>query len=235
MLLLKKSAAYFRHFIELVYPNLCRACGNHLSESEEVLCIICENELPKTGFHAFPDNAVFKRMYNRMPVENATSLFYFDKGNRVQRLMHQLKYSGKTEIGEYLGMMLGNDLKNTESYKSISLIVPVPLHEKKIRQRGYNQSEYFAYGIAKAMKTPVVTNIIKRTAHTETQTGKNRFERWDNVKEAFRLISPELITDNHILLVDDVITTGATLEACGQLLTEIRGVRLSIATIAFAH
>jgi ComF family protein len=235
MLLFKEIAEYFRHFLGLLYPNICLGCGNHLSASEEVLCIICENELPKTNFHSQPDNAIFKRMYNRMPIENATSLFYFDKGNKVQHLMHQLKYSGKTEIGNHLGIMLGNDLKNIDSYKSISVIIPIPLHERKLSKRGFNQSEHFASGIAKAMQISVLTNVVKRIEHTETQTGKNRYERWDNVKEAFQLMNTEDIKGKHILLVDDVITTGATLEACGQLLTEVPDVRLSIATIAHAH
>jgi ComF family protein len=235
MLPVKKITTYLRHFAQLLYPKICLGCGNHLSDSETVLCIICENELPKTRFHEQPENVVYKRMYGRMPVENATALFYFDKGNRVQHLLHQLKYSGKTEVGEHLGMMLGNDIKAVASYQPISAIVPIPLHEKKVRQRGFNQSEYFANGIAKALNISVLTNVVKRIEYTDTQTGKNRFERWDNVKEAFQLENADSIKGRHILLVDDVITTGATLEACGQLLMDIEDVKLSIATIALAH
>jgi len=235
MLLVRKQAEYLKHFAELLYPNLCMGCGNSLSDSEQVLCIICENELPKTHFHEQPDNIVFKRMYGRIPIDNATALFYFDKGNRVQHLLHQLKYSGKTEIGEHLGLMLGNDMNAITSYQSIDAIIPIPLHEKKLRKRGFNQSDYFAFGIAKAMKISVLTNVVKRIEYTETQTGKNRFERWENVKDAFQLLNCDGIKNKHVLLVDDVITTGATLEACGQLLMNVEGLRLSIATMAHAH
>lgn len=182
-----------------------------------------------------PDNPVFRKMYGRVPVENATSLFYFDKGNRVQHLMHQLKYRGKTEIGWYLGKLLGNDLHNAEAYQSIDTVIPVPLHVKKFRKRGYNQSEFFARGIAEAMKIDLTTDVLERAENTDTQTGKNRFERWENVKDAFRLRDKVSLKGKHILLVDDVMTTGATLEACALVLMQTPQIRISIATIAFAH
>jgi ComF family protein len=230
-----KTVTYLQNFLQLLYPKMCLGCGNHLSNSENVLCFICENELPKTHFHEQPENPVFKKMYGRLPVENATALFYFDKGNRVQHLMHQLKYGGKTEIGNQLGKMLGNDLKKSDAFRSVEIVIPVPLHEKRLRKRGYNQSDFFGQGIAEAMKINMLPKVVERMEYTETQTGKNRFERWDNVKEAFRLKNADDIKGKHVLLVDDVITTGATLEACGQLLMDVPDVRVSIATIAFAH
>lgn len=227
--------SFLENFVGLLFPNVCMGCGGVLSKQENVLCFICENNLPKTNFHTDADNTVFKRLYSRIPIENATSLFYFDKGGIVQHLMHQLKYNDEKEIGIYVGKMLGNYLLQSNSYKKIDAVIPVPLHEKKLFQRGYNQSECFADGIAEAMGISRLPNVLKRIDFTETQTGKNRFERWDNVKNAFELISPELVKNKHVLLVDDVVTTGATLEACAQLLMDVEETKVSIATIAFAH
>ncbi len=228
-------AEYLESFRSLLFPNLCMSCSGVLSKNEKVICIICENTLPKTNFHLAPENVIFNRLYGRIPIESATALFYFDKGNKVQHLMHLLKYSGKKEIGVHLGKMLGKDLVESNSFKNISIVIPVPLHEKKLRMRGYNQSEYFAKGIAEAMKISVATNVLRRIENTDTQTGKNRFERWNNVKEAFVLSNKEALKNQHVLLVDDVVTTGATLEACAQHLMQIENTRVSIATIAFAH
>jgi ComF family protein len=226
---------YLSHFTALFYPRLCASCGRHLSASEKVLCLICEHELPRTHFHLSRENPIYKKMYARIQLEHATALFYFDKGNRVQRLIHQLKYSCQPEIGGYLGKMLGNDLKYSDIFRSAEIIIPVPLHEKRLRKRGYNQSECFGQGIAEAMNIQMLPDVIERVVHTETQTGKNRFERWENVKNAFRFKNIHGIEGKHILLVDDVLTTGATLEACGNLLISVPDVRISIATIAFAH
>lgn len=228
-------AEYLESFRSLLFPNLCYSCSGVLSKNESVICLICENSLPKTNFHEVSENPIFNRLYGRIQIENATALFYFDKGNKVQHLMHLLKYSGKKEVGTHLGKMLGKDLATSAGFKNISAVIPVPLHEKKLRKRGYNQAEYFARGIAEAIKTSMVTNVLKRVENTETQTGKNRFERWDNVKEAFVLNNKNSLMNQHVLLVDDVVTTGATLEACAQHLMEIEGLKISIATIAFAH
>lgn len=228
-------AEYLESFRSLLFPNLCMSCSGVLSKNEKVICIICENTLPKTNFHLTHENVIFNRLYGRIPIESATVLFYFDKGNKVQHLMHLLKYNGKKEIGVHLGKMLGKDLAESNNFKDISTVIPVPLHEKKLRKRGYNQSEYFAKGIAEAMKISVATNILKRIENTDTQTGKNRFERWNNVKEAFTLNDKEVLKNQHVLLVDDVVTTGATLEACAQHLMEAENIKVSVATIAFAH
>jgi len=239
MLSSKKSpqgiSQYFSNFKELLFPNICHSCGGNLSANETVICVLCEYSLPKTNFHKHADNPIARKFWGRLPFQNATSLFYFDKGNKVQHLIHQLKYRDKKEIGNKLGEMLGNDLIMEDSYTDIKFVLPIPLHEKKQKIRGYNQSEYFAAGIAEGMKISYDTGIIYRALHTETQTGKNRLERWENVKDAFYIQNAEKVENTHVLLVDDVLTTGATLEACGQHLTEIAGLKLSIATIAFAH
>ncbi len=226
---------FIKSFAALLFPNICLSCGGQLSANENVLCVLCEYSLPKTNFHKYPDNPIAKKFWGRLPLQNATSLFYFDKGNKVQHLMHQFKYRNKKEIGNKLGLMLGTDLLKAEQYLDIACVLPVPLHEKKQRIRGYNQSEYFAAGIAEGMNVRYDTSILHRLLHTETQTGKNRLERWENVKDAFFIQNGEKIENSHVLLVDDVLTTGATLEACAQHLLEIRGIKLSVATIAFAH
>lgn len=219
-------------FISLIYPNICASCGNSLFKHEEVLCNFCEFHLPQTNFHIEMENPVSAIFWGRANVESAAAYYHFNKGSKVQRLIHLMKYKGRRDIGIYLGRQYGAFLKNSPFFRSVEVIIPVPLHWKKLRKRGYNQSEQFAAGLGISMKIPVDTLTLYRNSATGTQTKKSRFKRWENVSGIFALKNPEKLKGRHVLLVDDVITTGATLEACILALNAIPGIRISVASIA---
>ena len=221
-------------FISLIFPRICAGCGNSLWKNEELICGFCEYHLPKTGFHSDPENQVVSLFWGRVPIEAAAAFLYFNKGNNVQRLMHQLKYKGRKDIGVFLGSQYGLELRETVPFNTAEAIIPVPLHKKKYMQRGYNQSEQFAIGLAASMNIPVDRHMLIRTKATETQTRKSRFRRYQNVREIFVINNPESWRGKRLLLVDDVITTGATLESCIQALCVIPDVRISVACIATA-
>lgn len=218
----------------LFYPKLCEACSETLSADESIICLSCQYALPKTHFHTMEQNMVERLFWGRADVEFAGSFLFFDKGSNTQTLLHHLKYNHKPQIGEKLGQLYGVVLKDAEKIKSIDAIIPVPLHASRQLQRGYNQSEVFADGLSKMLEVPVFTDVLLRTKKTESQTKKSKYVRWINVHEAFILELAEKIENKHILLVDDVITTGATLESCVHTLQLAKNVRVSIATIAFA-
>ncbi len=221
-------------FISLIFPRICACCGNSLWRHEEIICQFCEVHLPATHFHMDPDNPVARTFWGRVRVEAATACYYFNKGSRVQRMVHQLKYKGRKDIGVYLGTRYGYVLRSVPPYCTADAIIPVPLHRKKYMQRGYNQSEQFAIGLAGGMQVPVNRSLLVRTMSTESQTRKSRFSRYQNVKEMFAVTDPEAWRGRHLLLVDDVVTTGATLESCIQALSGIAGVKISVVCIATA-
>lgn len=221
--------------LHLVYPKLCAACGRTLYRNENILCSHCLIHLPKTFYHKDHANPLFHLFWGKIPIEMITAFYFYNKGNKVQNLIHQLKYNNRPDIGIYLGKRYGQYLKNDELLKTIDLIIPVPLHQNKLKKRGYNQAEKFADGLAESMNVKVDTSSFIRKVETETQTRKSKQERWENVKNKFEVIAAENIKGNHILLVDDVITTGSTMEACAQVLLSIEGVKISMAGIAAAH
>lgn len=221
--------------INLLFPLLCNACGTHLHYGEKEICSHCLYDLPYTDFHLYPDNPVAKQFWSRIPFNAAMAMLYFKKGNKVQQLVHGLKYKGKTETGRLLGHLLGQKLLQNPAYAGISAIVPVPLHARKEKQRGYNQSLFIAKGIAEVLDVPVKNANLLRQKATSSQTKKSRYTRHENMESVFEVRHPEELKDGHILLVDDVITTGSTLEACGQTLLNIGVKKLSIATLAFAE
>lgn len=222
-------------FLNLFFPNLCQACGKSLVRHENIMCLSCLHKLPKTNFEKHEDNPISRIFWGRANIHAATSFLFFNKGGNVQKLIHQLKYKGNVETGRYLGELLGNDLKKSSLFNSINLIIPVPLHKKKLHKRGFNQSEIIAEGISKAMHVPVNTDILHRLEHTKTQTKKTRYTRWENVKGKFGVVGHKNLTGKHILLIDDVLTTGATLESCAQTLLEVQETTVSMATLAYAQ
>jgi ComF family protein len=224
----------FRDFFSLIYPNNCLACGNNLFRNEHIICTSCLFHLPKTNYHLEKDNPISQTFWGRTQINTAAAYYFFSKAGKVQHLVHQLKYKGKKEVGIYIGELYGKELMNTESFGKTDVIIPVPLHPKKEKKRGFNQSEVFAIGLSSSMKLPIDTTSLIRTFASETQTKKTRFKRWENVKEIFSLQDAEKLKNKHILLVDDVITTGATIEACANLLNTIEGVTINIASIAVA-
>jgi len=224
---------YFQGLVSMMYPRECAACGSVLYFNECVLCLKCYIDLPRTGFHEHDDNEVSRLFWGRIRVRNATSFIIFNKDSRYRRIVHELKYNNQQQVGLEMGRLFGLELQGTP-FAEANLIHPVPLHRIKLYQRGYNQSELIARGIAQVLKIPVVTNLIIRTAVTKTQTRKSRFERWENVKDTFYIRVPEALHDKHVLLVDDVITTGATIEACAKALLEVNGLTISVASLAYA-
>lgn len=232
--MLKTIQTYFNAFTELLYPNLCPACSNHLIENQK-LCFECEANLPLTDFHLHNENEITEKFDGRILIENGGALFRFTKSGRVQELIHQLKYRGNSEIGIHLGRMYGEILKENNAFETVDLIIPVPLHPKKEKQRGYNQSDMIAQGMAQTLFIPWQRDILIRTEYTTSQTKKSNFDRFENVKKAFAISNPNLLKNKHILLVDDVLTTGATLEACALNLLEMEGCKVSIAVLAIAQ
>lgn len=221
-------------FLSLIFPKVCMSCGKSLFKSEENICTYCLYHLPKTNFHHHPDNPVMKLFWGRATIFSAASLYNFMKGGKVQHLIHQLKYRGKQEIGLSLGKHYGRELKTSPFFSGVNVAIPVPLHPKKLKKRGYNQSETFAQGLSESLEIDYPGNVLVRTAASATQTKKSRFARWKNVEAIFKVNAPEKIEGKHILLVDDVVTTGSTLEACAHKLLEVPGTKVSVATIACA-
>lgn len=221
------------HFFHLLFPRLCAGCQSPLVLGEDTLCLNCLTDLPLTHFEDDPNNPVAQSFWGRFYLENAAALCYFEKGNRMQKLLHQLKYKNNPHVGRYLGEYYGHKLAMLAAYQHIDMIIPVPLHPKKRRLRGYNQSEEVAKGLNIGLRAEVLSDNLSRRFYTETQTHKSREERWDNVDGIFFLKHPEKLKGKHILLVDDVITTGATLEACCQAFAEIEGIKISIVALAY--
>lgn len=222
----------FRDFIELFFPRTCSICGKKLLEGEDGICIGCQIGLPEALAARGADNFVEKRFWGRVPVESATSLLIFKQNNKTQTTLHQIKYRGDTKLADIMGQRMGQWIIETGRFNSVDMMVPVPLHRRKERKRGYNQSLLLCQGIAKVFERPVSTGNLVRLKKTDTQTRKNREQRMDNMAGVFAVKNPEELENKHILLIDDVITTGATTEACYQAMKDIAGLRISIASLA---
>ncbi len=225
---------YISDFGALIFPNICYACGTTLSIKEKDFCNTCLHQLPYTNFHLHADNKIAKQFWGRVEIESAAAYLYFNKGGHVQNIMHQLKYNKQAHLGVKLGKMYAQELIKLNVYASVEAIVPVPLHPHKLTTRGYNQSEQFAIGLSQVLNIPVNTNLLTRTAERESQASKNRASRFDNMQKVFLANSVEHDIKN-VLLVDDTITTGATLEACAIALKEIGVTTINILGIAFTE
>jgi ComF family protein len=220
--------------VSLFYPSTCAACSNALLKHEETICNQCYVSLPKSNFHKEPNNSLSKVLQGRFLYTGATGFFVFRKRSRVQKLLHELKYKNNPEVGVITGAWFGAELKNAPVFSECDMLLPVPLHPDRLRQRGYNQSEKIATGMSREMNIPISQDLLYRKVATSTQTKKDRGDRWTNVENIFDVKDPEKYKGKTILLVDDVITTGATIEACAQALLKIEGVRVCIAALAFA-
>ena len=222
----------FIDFLNLFFPRTCRCCGTALLSSENQICIKCILHLPLTNFVDLVDNLVEKMFWGRCKIEAATALFYFRKKGNIQKILHEIKYKSNIKLAHRMGNLLGIELKKSNRFADVDIIIPVPLHPKKKRKRGYNQSEEIAKGMAVHFKREINTSCLIRQTYNKTQTKKGRVERWTNVSDIFSVVDPEAIKGKHILLVDDVLTTGATLEACALKLLEVPSVRVSIAALS---
>jgi ComF family protein len=229
-----RGSEILRDFVSLFFPRPCLGCGESLVKGEETICTACLLELPETDHHWNTDNALFNRLSFRIPLRYGMACYRFTKNGRVQHLLHALKYNGHGEIGTRLGRVYGEKLMEVGSYDAFDVILPVPLHSSRLRKRGYNQSARFGEGLAESLMIPCTDLAITRLQKTDTQTKKSRSSRWENIANVFSVTLPELVKDRSVLLVDDVITTGSTLEACAHALLAAGIRELSIACIAEA-
>ena len=223
----------WKDFSTLFFPKSCLSCHQRPPQPSVPICTTCENELSFTHFHQEKNNEVTERFWGRLEIIYGTAFLFFTKKSVVQNLIYELKYNNKPKVGSMLGEWFGYELRNSH-FKEVDIIIPVPLHPKRRHQRGYNQSEMIAQGLSKIIQKPSFNNALIRIENTTTQTQKSRTERFENVKNAFKVKQLHLLQGKHLLLVDDVLTTGATLEACALKLLEIPNVKVSIATIGLA-
>lgn len=223
-----------KNLVNLFFPKVCYACHNQLSDNEESICLDCRHDLPVTNFHFDNNESVNKVLYGRAKIENGTALFRFEKKSNVQRLIHNLKYKGHEHIGFVLGNWLGGELKSIKAYQNIDAVIPVPIHKNKLKKRGYNQVTKFGQQIAEALNAKYLDNVLIKISNTKSQTNKRRFARWNSGDELFALKNISEIENKHILVVDDIITTGATLEACISVLNTTEHIKISVATMAIA-
>lgn len=230
-----KTNSFFTRLLDLVAPRTCVVCGNRLSIEEEILCVSCNLRLPRTGFsYDAYENEMAKVFWGRIPVERCAPFMYYLAKSASANLIYLLKYNDRPDIGEYLGKMIAEEFKKDYFFEEIDLIVPIPLECKRQRERGYNQSLMIARGVSDVTGLPIGTDIIERKIFESSQTEKNRWMRNDNVKDVFQLLQPEKVQGKHILLIDDVVTTGATISSCGQELAKAGNVKISVLSIGFA-
>ncbi|MDW8295969.1 MAG: ComF family protein [Raineya sp.] len=223
-------------FLNLFFPDCCYSCQGILLAREKSICTSCRANLPFTHIHKLnpEQNPVCQKFFGKIPIRFGLAFLKFTKSGKVQRMLHQIKYQNQPELAQILGEWYSSELQSTSLQSAFDVIIPVPLHPKKLKIRGYNQSEYFGRGLVKYLSSIFEPSALVRTTATATQTKKSRLERWENVARVFEVAKPELVRNKHILLVDDVITTGSTLEACGQALLEAEALSVSVAAIAMA-
>lgn len=219
--------------IQLLFPMACYGCALPLITGETEICNTCLESLPFTDHHLHRENLVAKQFWGRIPLNAAMAMLFFKRGNATRQLIHHLKYGNHPELGLKLGILLGERLLSAPQYQSIDFLIPVPLHLKRAAQRGYNQSDYIARGIAEVLEVPLSNRHFFRKSATDSQTSKGRFLRFENMATAFELQNAEELENTHILLIDDVLTTGATMEACALTLLQAKPDKISIATLAF--
>ena len=231
MHLLKNTLTPVYH---LLFPNLCNGCGNELLSNEATICTTCISTLPLTKFHLIINNPFEQKLAGRVNIEHATAMYYFNKGGVIQELLHGLKYQQKQAIGALLGMYFAKQLLDVRWIADIDIVIPIPLSKQKMKMRGFNQSTCIGESFAAHLNKPLDTTSVVRLKNTASQTHKTRVERMDNVKDAFMVTSPNSLQHKHIMLIDDVVTTGATLEECAQAILKIDGTKVSIVTLAYA-
>lgn len=226
----------FENILNLFFPRVCLGCSSLLSTNEQILCATCRHEIPLTNHHLLLQNEALQKFYGKIPVEFAACFLYFHKKGIVQQLIHNLKYKGHQEIGSLIGEWCGTELKESPAIKKIDEIIPVPLHPKKFRERGYNQVTTFGKSLSAKFDIPINEKLLIKTNYSKTQTKKNLLSRTElNSKNPFEAVYSIQDHNKHFLLIDDVLTTGSTLEACGIALLQIPGAKISVLCIAMSH
>lgn len=223
----------FKDIFYLFFPEVCLSCKLHLNNNESLICTLCRHDLPQTGFTINPENLIEKTFYGRVPLHAATSIFYFHKSGKIQQIIHQLKYKNQQEIGTLFGNWLGEEMKQSNRFNNIDYIVSVPLHKKRRKERGYNQLTKFGEVLSKKLNVQFCEDKLLKITATETQTHKGRIDRWKNVQHLFKLSDTSFFENKHVLLIDDVVTTGATIESCANQLLKTENIKISVAVIAF--
>ena len=225
--------APFKYIIDLFFPTICLGCGIQLQHQQHV-CVMCIADLPITGFENIAHNSVEQIFYGRVSIQAATAWAYFNKKALVQECLHEIKYQNNQYLAQQLGELMGKCIAESQRFSTVNMVIPVPLHKTKLKKRGFNQAERLAKPIAKILNIPLNNTVLIRKENTQSQTNKHRLERWQNMEGKFSIIDKSLIKGKHILLIDDVVTTGATLEASAQTLIKC-GANVSIAVAAFTH
>jgi len=223
----------FKDILHIFLPDICLGCENTLINQEKILCTACNHNLPFTTFSNKKNNLVEKSFYGRIKIIDATSLLFYQKKGIVQRLIYNLKYKSHQEIGFLFGNKLANEIAHSDRFKNLDVVVPIPLHKKRLKKRGYNQVDKFGEQIALKLEIPFIKNVLIRKTATKTQTKKQRIDRWFNVTEIFSVSDKSVFENKHVLLVDDIITTGATIETCYDELSKVPNIKISIAVMAY--
>ena len=225
---------WITRILDFISPRLCVVCGQRLAPTERSLCSVCLFHLPRTDFHQKPlDNPMAQLFWGLAPIEKAAALFYYHPHSETAQLVYRLKYNNRPDIGEDMGRVMANELQATDFFSDIDVLLPVPLASKRLRQRGYNQSEQLAIGISDITHLPIVTKALRRKHFQQSQTTLNRWQRQENVEDTFWLKDGSQLQDKHVLLIDDICTTGATLISCANTLKDIEGIRISVLTLGF--
>jgi len=220
--------------LHLAFPHICEGCGSDNIPTDHYLCLQCLDNLPPTQFERHAHNPAEKIFWGRLPITAAMAGYYFTKGSLLQHLLHQFKYKGHQPLGQYLGRRMGHLLAHNPRFEDVTALVPLPLFAEKEHRRGYNQALVLCQGISEVWQRPILSDAVVRVTATESQTKKNRIERWQNMQDRFQLANAAALASQHVLLIDDVVTTGATLEACGRVILEAENTRLSIATLCIS-
>ena len=229
-----KPISFWHRLLDLISPRCCVVCGHRLSVTEDTLCARCNFHLPRTDFYKDAyENELARLFWGQIPIERATAFFYYEAHAETANILYELKYKDHPEIGEVMGRMLAKEIHPSGFFDGIDGIVPIPLAKKRQRQRGYNQSKEIAKGISEITGLPVFDKVVRRTTYEGSQTSKGRWERNENVEHVFELIAPETIQGRHLLLIDDVVTTGATVVACAKELLKTANVKISVLTLGF--
>lgn len=222
-----------KNIANLFYPNICMSCSNVLTLNEEIICVICRHDLPFARITNRDNNILEKSFFGRLPIEEATSLFFYPKKGNLRNLIHQLKYKGNQEIGIIFGELLSESILQSNRFKQLDAIIPVPLHKNKLKKRSYNQLTTFGNVLANSLKIDYIEDVLIKVSDTKTQSKKGRIERWTNISEKFEIQHSKKLENKHILLIDDIVTTGATLESCSNELLKINNIKISIAVMAY--